>query len=324
MLKIALKPRWIAGLILALAVSGVFVLLSQWQFSRSTQNNDPQPVVTESVKPLLSTLKPGIPMHGSAADQLVTATGHFDPSKQVLVQGRLQDGKKGYWAVTAFVVDGAPVLKGAAASGVTVIPVARGWLADPSQAEPPPSGRLTLNGRLIPSEAPNPKPNVPEGQVAALSSAQLVNLWQLSSYPAFIISNQEVSLQNGPGGAAVGAQAVQGALKPITVTAGPQGGHFNWLNIFYAVEWVVFAGFAVFLWWRLVADEYRRGQEGEGYFDDAYDDDDGGDGGGGRDRSDGDSGGWGSSGDNHQASGDFAPANGGGHGAVRTTSEVIQ
>jgi hypothetical protein len=30
------------------------------------------------------------------------------------------------------------------------------------------------------------------------------------------------------------------------------------MNIFYAVEWVVFAGFAIFLWWRLVADDYRR------------------------------------------------------------------
>jgi flagellar biosynthesis/type III secretory pathway M-ring protein FliF/YscJ len=33
------------------------------------------------------------------------------------------------------------------------------------------------------------------------------------------------------------------------------------MNIFYAVEWVVFAGFAIFLWWRLVADDYRRDLE---------------------------------------------------------------
>jgi len=30
------------------------------------------------------------------------------------------------------------------------------------------------------------------------------------------------------------------------------------MNVFYAVEWVVFAGFAFFLWWRLVADDHRR------------------------------------------------------------------
>jgi hypothetical protein len=29
----------------------------------------------------------------------------------------------------------------------------------------------------------------------------------------------------------------------------------NWLSAFYFLEWLVFAGFAVFLWWRLVRDE---------------------------------------------------------------------
>ncbi|WP_434614681.1 SURF1 family protein [Arthrobacter sp. A5] len=274
MLKTALKPRWIAALIFALAISGVFVLLSQWQFSRSTERTDAPPVVLESAKPLLSVLDPGTPMHSGAADQLVTATGHFDASRQVLVQNRLQDGESGYWVVTAFVVDGAPVLKGAVASNETVIPVARGWLSDPAQAQAPTSGPINLGGRLIPSEAPNPKPDVPAGEVAALSTAQLVNVWQVSSYPGFIISNSELS-----GGKDVGARAVAGNLHAITVTAQPDEAPVNWLNIFYAIEWFVFAGFAVFLWWRLVSDEYRRGQEGDDddYYDGDDDDDDDGD-----------------------------------------------
>ncbi len=32
---------------------------------------------------------------------------------------------------------------------------------------------------------------------------------------------------------------------------------------------MVFAGFALYIWWRMVADDYRRGLEG----DDGYDDD---------------------------------------------------
>jgi hypothetical protein len=32
----------------------------------------------------------------------------------------------------------------------------------------------------------------------------------------------------------------------------------NLLNLFYAAEWVLFAGFAVFLWWRLVRDEWEK------------------------------------------------------------------
>ena len=35
----------------------------------------------------------------------------------------------------------------------------------------------------------------------------------------------------------------------------------NWLNIFYAAEWIIFAGFAVFLWYRLVKDAKEREDE---------------------------------------------------------------
>ena len=35
----------------------------------------------------------------------------------------------------------------------------------------------------------------------------------------------------------------------------------NWLNVFYAAEWIIFAGFAVFLWYRLVRDAKEREDE---------------------------------------------------------------
>jgi hypothetical protein len=33
-------------------------------------------------------------------------------------------------------------------------------------------------------------------------------------------------------------------------------------NILYAIEWWVFGGFAVFLWWRWVRDELDRARDG--------------------------------------------------------------
>ncbi|MCC7128649.1 MAG: SURF1 family protein, partial [Microbacteriaceae bacterium] len=39
-----------------------------------------------------------------------------------------------------------------------------------------------------------------------------------------------------------------------------KGVELNLLNLFYAAEWVIFAGFAVFLWWRLVKDAWLREQ----------------------------------------------------------------
>nr|WP_218847161.1 SURF1 family protein [Psychromicrobium silvestre] len=261
-MKTALKPRWIAALLFALLVSTVFVLLSQWQFSRSTQSVEQPKVTTEELKPLTSLLTPGESMPASSADHLVTFTGHFDASKQVLVKNRLQDGVSGYWVVTAFVVDGSPAIKGVPASRVTVIPVARGWLADPGQVTAPPSGPLTVTGRLLPTEAPVLDKKLASGQVAALATAELINIWQVNSYQGFVASFTET----GPSGD-VGAHAVAGQLKGIVVGPQPAEQTVNWLNIFYAVEWVVFAGFSVFMWWRLVADDYRRQNEPEFYDD---------------------------------------------------------
>lgn len=253
MLRIALKPRWIAALFLALAISTVFVMLSQWQFSRSTQTvNQPQ-MTTETPRPLTEVLVPGLPVTHATADQVVTASGRFDPSRQVLVAGRILEGVRGYWVTTAFIVDGAPAQNGVAATPETVIPVARGWVADSGQAAAPPSGPIQLTGRLIAAEAPILQRDLPTGQVSALSTAELVNLWQVSSYRGFIVSFQELGADGD-----LGAHATVGPLKAISVGPQPVERKFNWLNIFYAIEWVVFAGFAVFLWWRLVADDHRR------------------------------------------------------------------
>ncbi|MGG5173493.1 SURF1 family protein [Pseudarthrobacter sp. J1763] len=252
MLKTALKPRWIAGLILALVLSAAFVLLSQWQFGRSSQAETPTDPAIERVKPLTQTLKPGDFFHGSVADQMVSASGDYDAAKQVLVKDRLLNGQKGYWVVTPLKVDGAPVLKGAGASTVTYIPVARGWISDPGQATAPPSGKIQLEGRLVPSEAPivdkTPEANV----VSTLSVAELINRWGVSSYPGFVGASSEIS-----DGAQVGANDST-ALKPLHLKAQPAGDSVNWLNLFYALEWIVFAGFALFIWWRLVKDDYQR------------------------------------------------------------------
>ncbi|MDO5753889.1 SURF1 family protein [Arthrobacter sp.] len=266
MLKTAVKPKWIAALVFALVVASVFVILSQWQFSRSLEKDVAPPEVTEKVQPLLDALKPGEPMMGDVEGQIVTAKGAFDPAKQLLVPSRLQDGNTGYWVVTAFEVDGAPVLSGVAATKEVVIPVARGWIASPDNVPAAPTGSIDLVGRMLNSEGPELNKNLPAGQISMLSSAELSNIWNVTTYSAFIVSHTELA-----DGHEVGAASTSSGLIPITVTATDQNNKVNWLNIFYSLEWVLFAGFAVFVWWRLVADDYRRAQDE--LFDLAGDDD---------------------------------------------------
>jgi cytochrome oxidase assembly protein ShyY1 len=267
-LKTALKPRWIAGLVFALLLSAVFVLLSQWQLSRSTQHEAPVSSSIEEVKPLVDVLQPGQLFPGSVSDQMVSATGTYDPAKQVLVEGRLYNGQKGFWIVSAFAVDNAPKLSGVAASPKTWIPVARGWVADAAQAGPPPSGTLTVTGRLLPSEAPVPNVDAGPGRASAVAVAELINTWEISSYQGFVAATSEVA-----DGVPVAADE---AVKALNIPAQPPAQQVNWLNLFYSVEWVVLAGFALYIWWRMVADDYRRDLEGDEYdAHDEYDHEDG-------------------------------------------------
>ena len=148
------------------------------------------------------------------------------------------------------------MLTGAGASPQTWIPVARGWVADPADAAAPPSGIIELTGRLLPSEAPLPGTDAGPGRASAVSVAELINIWDISSYPGFVAASSELS-----GGSDVSAAASGGEVKPLNIGPQPPAGKINWLNLFYAAEWVVFAGFALFIWWRLVKDDYRRGLE---------------------------------------------------------------
>ncbi|WP_235830735.1 SURF1 family protein [Arthrobacter cheniae] len=251
MLKTALRPRWILMLILAMVIAAVFVLLSQWQFNSSREEPPPAPSSTEDVRPLTDVLQPLTPLYATTADQMVSLDGEFVPDTRVLVQDRLRDGDEGLWVVQAFAVDSAAAAEAADAPEDAVIPLVLGWVpeADNASSVPEQQGRASVVGRLLPPEAPVVQRPV-EGQVPTLSTAELSNLWDAPMYSAFVVASDVTA-----GGSAVPLGA---DMERVVVGPQPQETPVNWLNIFYAVEWVVFAGFAFFLWWRLVADDHRR------------------------------------------------------------------
>lgn len=254
MLSTALKPRWIALLILVLAAAAVFVGLSKWQFETAETSAPPPLSQTENPVPLTEHFQPQQPMLGTEADQVVEFAGSYVPQHQVLVSGRLHQGEPGYWVVTAATVDGAP--------NGELIPVVRGWTDDPSATDPAPEGEVAITGRLLPTDAPiaDGTERTETGTVVeSLATAELINLWDAPSYAGFVTAFEVVG---APGTAAagenVGSEAAGGALQPVWVSPQPQETSIVWMNIFYAVEWAIFAGFALFLWWRFVRDDYLK------------------------------------------------------------------
>jgi len=82
--------------------------------------------------------------------------------------------------------------------------------------------------------------------VQTVDLASGINAWGGDIYNAFVFAEDEVP-------AATGASAQLTRVPPPPVRT--EG--VNWRNAAYAVQWWIFAGFVVYIWWRAVRDEHE-------------------------------------------------------------------
>ncbi|NUR86282.1 MAG: SURF1 family protein [Nonomuraea sp.] len=247
MLRTLFSPRLVGLHLLTIGVLVSFILLGRWQLGvfedsgRPRISTDPEPVAVETLAPL------GAQIQGLSVGRRVSATGVYDPSRQLLVADRPADVDapggnvsrgKGYWVLTPVrLADG------------SLIPVVRGWVAAPEAVGAAPAGQVTVTGRMRPQQGTDSvqrrAEGLPAGQVQTVSTGELVNLWQ----------GQKV--RNG----FVVALPSSTTLKPVKVMAPVVGGEFTWRNLAYAANWWIFAGFAVFMWFHFVRDAVRRDRD---------------------------------------------------------------
>lgn len=227
-LRTALRPASLGLLALALALATAFAALGHWQLARSREHARPAP--TEHVVPLGRVLAPASPFTGKADEQRVRVTGEYVAADTALVPGRELAGRDGSWVVTALRVPAADGTSGA------LLPVVRGWVPAGASAPAPPAGVVALTGRLQVSE--EPRGVGPDGRLLAVSSADLVNLWQPPLYTGFLIAAD--------------------AEPPLTPVPSPAPQRLLDLqNLSYAFQWWLFAAFAVLFWVKVVRDRHR-------------------------------------------------------------------
>jgi surfeit locus 1 family protein len=239
------RPRWIGLLILALAVAAAFAALSQWQLARAIESGQVVSQDTEQSRPIDDVLKPATGIRETAAGQKIEAEGSWVPGDYLVVGNRVNHGEIGYWVTGHLQTDEAGLA------------VALGWTPDRQKAEDiaaalntaPAGAPIGLVGRLTPPEGPVvPAASADPLDINAMSVAGLLGRWQNMDgavvYTAFVVDDE------APAG-----------MDRIDSPAPSQDVQLNWLNIFYAAEWVVFAGFAVFLWYRLAKDAWEREHE---------------------------------------------------------------
>jgi surfeit locus 1 family protein len=258
--QVARRPRSIALLALALVIAAGFAALGQWQLARAVESGVVIERDTETALPLGTLAEPQGYVTDRSAGHMVTVTGTLVPGDFVVVSDRVDDGRTGAWVVGHLSVtdDGRPAEAAPDALPASV-PVALGWAAGDDEAAAvaarlnadaaPSAGTEEVVGRFLPSEQPEPSGTGQDPQrMTRLSTAALVNVWQGDVgdvYNGFVVASD----------AAAG-------LAPIYSPPPSEDVQLNWLNIFYAAEWAVFAIFAIVIWYRTVRDTWTREQPG--------------------------------------------------------------
>lgn len=228
-MRTLLAPRyWGAHLLMVLAVAAATGLgvwqLEAWQAQRAAAQRDltsAQPVRLSSV------IGPDSSFPGRSLGRPVELSGEWLPQSTMYVSDRRSGDRYGYWVVTPVRVAGTG----------SAMPVVRGWASRP-QSDPV-SGSVRLTGWLQPGEGSGLVDRDPDDDVIPeMRIASLVQHVPADLYGGFVIDR------------AAGTGLVQ-----VSPTDAPAVGSTTALrNLLYAIEWWIFALFAVVIWLRWCRD----------------------------------------------------------------------
>jgi len=262
-LRPLLAPRLLGLHALAIVATTAAVLLGIWQYGAWQIHREDKTASLANVapRPLQSVMSSDDPFPGRDVGRPVSFSGRWLPRATVYVADRLQNGRRGVWAVTPVAV----CRVGQAAAGCSKAPamlVVRGWASSVRDVPAAPTGAVGVTGWLQPGDGsgltdPNPNDDViPEVRIA--DAIQHVDQ---DLYGAYVIGDvvSTSSTTRGPGSTTRGTEA---GLEAVTTASLPQAPAYTGLrNLLYAIEWWVFGGFAAFLWWRWCRDELQHHQD---------------------------------------------------------------
>jgi cytochrome oxidase assembly protein ShyY1 len=214
-----------------LAVAAVMVVLGLWQLDvyRAQGEDEANRRAALPAVELSSVARAGQPV-SDGYGRPVSVQGRYLAEAQVLVP---VDGRPAaYRVVTALRL----------ANG-DVLPVVRG-LTTSVTAPPAPDGQQTGTGLLLPSEEA-PTGNLPAGQISSVRLPTLAQTWPGPLVSGFVTLSEADARAQGLAPAPVALPEASGRLR----------------NGAYALQWWVFAGFAVTLAVRMARDQVLRGPE---------------------------------------------------------------
>lgn len=230
-LRLATTPRWIALGLIALIFAIAAVALGRWQWDRTQDIVQAEQAAQAEPVDIRTLTEVGESFDNPLIGRPVLASGTYLAPLQTLVLSRSLNDVPGVWVLTPLdMADG------------SAIAVLRGW-SESTEGIDPPTGFVDIAGIWHPSERfYRDEPRTDAG-VYAISSERLRERWNLPLRPGFIMLTE---------------QQPASTLAAVPQTVRTAGAPFPIQNAFYAVQWLVFAGFAGFVYFRWLRLEARR------------------------------------------------------------------
>lgn len=205
--------------------------LHVWEAARAHESRD---LSNATPVALSGVLGPDDVLTNADLGRPVRFTGTWMGANTMYVSDRRSAGRTGYWVVTPVRV------------GQSAVPVVRGWSARPHASHL--RGEVRITGWLQASEGTGAVDKDPRDDVLPeMRIASMVEHVDVDLYSAYVVSRS-----GGPGLRAVGP----GSVPEVSGTTALR-------NLLYAVQWWLFAGFAVYIWGRWCLESLETAREPE-------------------------------------------------------------
>lgn len=236
-MRLLRSPRWVVGLVVALATVVIFVNLGLWQLRRLDERQATNAAIVASAEQEPIDLEIFLAQGGDPAELVwrrVTVAGEYASELEVVLSSRSHKAQPGHNLLTPLVLNNGAVLI-----------VNRGWIPfefeEPAAADTaPPSGRVRLVGTLRADEGAGLLSGTTSGEpVRRIASIDLTRLGADqeigTTFPVYLqIADQDPAQDALP--------------EPVPLPEPAEGAHLS-----YAVQWFLFAGivligFPVLVW----------------------------------------------------------------------------
>ena len=218
----ALSPRWLVALGLLVAFIVACIFLGIWQWDRTSNILNAERAANAQPAPVNEVVS-GIELDDASIGRPVTATGTY--RNESTISGRLLGDETGVWVVSELVM-----------SSGDAIAVVRGWSPN-TQEITTVTDQVQIAGIVHPDEYFYADAAIDEASLVTISSSSLEQVWGVDLLPGFLVLTEQVP------------QPI-GYPEPVPPTVQTGDVPFPLQNFFYAIQWWLFAIFAVVVYLR--------------------------------------------------------------------------